>query len=533
VVDIPHKLHATHTAPESYSYDTWYTGGDVYYIVSRLSLFLFFSPGFIARLGHPLEIRFELKAILLSSWSATSTEMSSSANVNKNRQPRLRASCDGCFLAKVKCSKARPICSRCLACGIECRYSPSSRAGKPKADGIGSPKSNINNHQNENSIQDTHGLHPVVEDKTMSYGVPHTGPVFRIDHGWTTPPDSVNGSLSRNPSIATGLAMLGMDDGSMAERNHISAQPEMFANAMPPCTMPPGTIPGTIPTGAMPTSTMPPSSVPWTPPTDFSCAPYGDVMPATHIPAMHMRSQSLDMSMTNPLVWPDLSGHDMSAYNQSQTPISVASNYFPSPTATPTIRPATARNKTSPATLAGGSCTCFTVCLQSLQALHNASSPETPPFDLVLSLNRKAVEGCAAMLVCTKCMSRSGPHTAAMLLATVMGKISSFYKNVSHSSFDGAHTMLGGQGVNSPGGAFGVNTGTFQFNAEDGRWLELEILARELRKLEELYARFREVCTDLFSDEPEVSRAMICYLGQNLGTTLEVVGHRKGGVAFG
>lgn len=449
--------------------------------------------------------------------------MSSSASVSKNRQPRLRASCDGCFLAKVKCSKARPICSRCLACGIECRYSPSSRAGKPKADGSGSPKGNNHNHNhNHNSnesykMQDAHGLHPVAEDKTMAYNVPPNEPVFRIDPGWTTPPDSVDGSLSRNPSIATGLAMLGVDDGSMNENNHMSAQQDMFASTIPP---------GTIPAGTMPASTMP-----WTPPTDFSCAPFGDMIPTSHMPALHMRSQSLDMSMPAPLVWPDLSGHDMTAYSQTQTPVSVASNYFPSPTTTPTIRPATARNKTSPATLAGGSCTCFTVCLQSLQALHNASSPENPPFDLVLSLNRKAVEGCAAMLACTKCMSRSGPHTAAMLLATVMGKISSFYKNVAHSSFD--HAMLGGQGVTSPGGTFGVNTGAFHFSAEDGRWLELEILGRELRKLEELYARFREICTDLFSDEPEVSRAMICYLGQNLGTTLEAVGHRKGGVAFG
>lgn len=42
-------------------------------------------------------------------------------------KPRLRASCDGCFFAKVKCSKTRPICSRCLTVGLVCNYSPSSR----------------------------------------------------------------------------------------------------------------------------------------------------------------------------------------------------------------------------------------------------------------------------------------------------------------------------------------------------------------------------------------------------------------------
>lgn len=44
------------------------------------------------------------------------------------KQPRLRASCDGCFLAKVKCTKSRPVCSRCLSVGLVCRYSPSSRS---------------------------------------------------------------------------------------------------------------------------------------------------------------------------------------------------------------------------------------------------------------------------------------------------------------------------------------------------------------------------------------------------------------------
>jgi len=46
---------------------------------------------------------------------------------------RLRTSCDGCFLAKVKCSRTRPSCHRCSSAAIECRYSPSSRAGKPKS----------------------------------------------------------------------------------------------------------------------------------------------------------------------------------------------------------------------------------------------------------------------------------------------------------------------------------------------------------------------------------------------------------------
>lgn len=129
------------------------------------------------------------------------------------------------------------------------------------------------------------------------------------------------------------------------------------------------------------------------------------------------------------------------------------------------------------------------------------------------------------MLACNRCMGRSGTHTATMLLATVIGKITSFYKSASQSYFDNASQSS----VVSPGSnGLGVSLGAYQVNPEDGRWLELEILARELKKLEEVYSRFRDVCTEL-SEDPEVSRAMIGYLGQTLGSTLEVVSHNRKG----
>ncbi|KAI2624896.1 hypothetical protein GGR54DRAFT_540360 [Hypoxylon sp. NC1633] len=419
------------------------------------------------------------------------------ASSTKARQPRLRASCDGCFLAKVKCSKARPICSRCLACGIECRYSPSSRAGKPKSEHNGSAQAN--SHQD---IQQMH--HNMLEDKNMAYSGTHQTPsehMFGFEAGWTTPPTSVDGSISRNPSISTGLAILGVEDRSMGDHDSMAAPPDMY-----------------------------PSAMPWTPPTDLSCTTFSDIpVTSSPMPGVQMRSQSFDLSMSTPMPWGDPVPQDMYSYSQVPTPTSMSSNYFPSPTSTPTMRPAGPRHRSSSSTINGGSCTCFTACLQSLQALHNASSPAAPPFDLVLSLNRKAVEGCAAMLSCTKCMSRSGTHTATMLLATVIGKITSFYKNASHSYFDAGSI---GMAQNNLGNNLGVSFGGYHLNSEDGKLLELEILAIELRKLEEVYSRFREiVCTEI-TDVPEVTKAMIGYLGQNLGSTLEVISHRKGDMNF-
>ncbi|KAK5661289.1 hypothetical protein OQA88_11184 [Cercophora sp. LCS_1] len=403
----------------------------------------------------------------------------------KPRQQRLRASCDGCFLAKVKCSKARPLCSRCLSCGIDCRYSPSSRAGKPKSDSNASLQNSM--------VTDMSGLSPGSDDKGMVYSPHHTMPgLYKLETGWQTPPTSVDGGMSRSHSMSS-LALMGMEAGP--------ADPTMAGD-------------------------MYPAGIPWTPP-DMS----GQFVESPSIAAHmgHGRSQSYDFSVGPAMgQWADPNAPDMYAYSQAQvpTPGSIPATYFPSPTATPHLR-ASPRHKSVSLGPGGasGSCTCFTACLQSLQALHNASSPASPPFDLVLSLNRKAVEGCASMLSCSRCMSRSGTHTAAMLLATVMGKITSFYKNASHTYFENGAMPTAA----SPGG-IGVSLGAYTLMGEEGRWLEMEILARELRKLEEVYAQFREVCADL-SEDPEVSKAMIGYLGHTLGSTLEVIHHRKGDMA--
>lgn len=281
------------------------------------------------------------------------------ANASKPRQPRLRASCDGCFLAKVKCSKARPICSRCLTCGIECRYSPSSRAGKPKASETA---------KNQRQSTPTLGRPPQVTNDGMVYTVGSGIPgVYQIETGWTTPPTSIDGALSRSESISSGLTFMGVDNttGGNVDSN-IS-----------------GDIYG--------------PSMPWTPPQDMPATFTDPPMTAT-LPPAHSRSQSYDMN-TGTVGWADSNAPEMFSFNsQVSTPPNMGSNYFPSPVATPNMRTVPPRPKSTPINSTGGSCTCFTVCLQSLQALHNASSASSPPFDLVLSLNRKAVEGCAAML---------------------------------------------------------------------------------------------------------------------------------------
>lgn len=69
---------------------------------------------------------------LHSGSKSPSVQASPSSLLHKSDARRLRASCDGCYLSKVKCTKETPACRRCLNHGAVCKYSPSQRVGKPR-----------------------------------------------------------------------------------------------------------------------------------------------------------------------------------------------------------------------------------------------------------------------------------------------------------------------------------------------------------------------------------------------------------------
>lgn len=60
--------------------------------------------------------------------------------------PKLRSSCDGCGVAKVRCDRGQPGCSRCTMLGSTCVYGPSRRFGKPprKRPGVDRAEATIN-----------------------------------------------------------------------------------------------------------------------------------------------------------------------------------------------------------------------------------------------------------------------------------------------------------------------------------------------------------------------------------------------------
>lgn len=403
--------------------------------------------------------------------------MSSSKASNKPRLQRLRASCDGCFLAKVKCSKSRPICSRCLTCGTDCHYSPSSRAGKPRADRqIG--QSNINVNITNQGINIDEGLHPDFLFDPQAMSIPPEGkksPGFAFDTNWSV--SSGSADESRQRSSANTSPSLRDDTFLDCDMGLQSSNSEFFDPLFP-----------------------------WTP------IPQNELdsqaFPNDHL-MMMPRSRSLGAVQQLNAIPPWFDGQ------QSNLSFSPIANLMDLPSPNQFFIPSSPPDHRSLSKVSSSSCNCFTTCLQSLQALHNHSSTaqSVPAFDVVLTINRKAVEGCARMLACSKCASKSGSNTTAMLLATIMEKILSLYQAASQNNF-AASTAADAQ----------MSIGSYRVANEDGCWLRIEILWRELRKLEELFGRFREVWGGSEGDEiAGVNFTLLGHLSQSLNFTFEVL----------
>ncbi|WQF90580.1 Putative zn(2)Cys(6) fungal-type DNA-binding domain-containing protein [Colletotrichum destructivum] len=402
---------------------------------------------------------------------------------SKPRQSRLRDSCDGCSQAKVKCSKTRPICSRCLVCGLECFFSLSNRAGSPEsAQSAYFPANTVRMH-----VPD---IPPIMNEESLMFGQHFSAGIYITEPVWHTPSTTTTkDTMSINYPVYSELAIPGVNH---TNARHQAPTADICGDATF-CTSSISCSAGSDPDRMITTSQMQPqrgysqssnvaiatNMIPWEYPMQQGTTPFTAIPPVIHM---------------------------------------TAATYDTGPFNTPYVQPAVEHEQ--PSTRGGSLCTCVSVCLQSLEALHNASSPQVPPLDLVLSLNQKAVIGCAAILFCSRCMSQPDTHTAAMLVATVFGEIIRSYQNASTIYFENETATMATQ-ISSEG-HLGVSLGAYKLGDEDGKWLEMEILNLEFQKLQAIYRHFRNIYTDL-SNDPQISKTMIDYLDHKLSIALEVI----------
>ena len=173
------------------------------------------------------------------------------------------------------------------------------------------------------------------------------------------------------------------------------------------------------------------------------------------------------------------------------------------------------------------SCDCFAACLSVLQSLHNHSwllssaQQGGPPFDIVLTINREAMDSCSTMLECAKCVSKSGRSISTMMLATIFGKVMSLYRAACFLRFGPTNNTQDTAQL-----AFGAYTVT----GENRQLLEIEILLLELKKVESILAiyseRFRNNQSEK-DDETSVYNALTSYLDKNLHYIIDYLQTRK------
>lgn len=109
-----------------------------------------------------------------------------------------------------------------------------------------------------------------------------------------------------------------------------------------------------------------------------------------------------------------------------------------------------------------------------------------------------------------------------MLVATIIGKVLSLYRATSESHFD-LDPDLRYQSQPLP-----LVFGTYRVAGEDSRWIEMELLLRDLKKLEELFHKCRELWREVdLGDDLEIHTAVMNYLSQSLQFTLEVLRTKK------
>ncbi|KAL8783769.1 MAG: hypothetical protein Q9213_004385 [Squamulea squamosa] len=413
---------------------------------------------------------------------------------NGPKPVKLRESCDSCLVAKVKCSKGRPLCSRCLQNGAECGYSPSSRAGRKNRDG-GPSKASA--HRSKASLS----------AGSQSSSSQRPASMYQLSASNTANSEDSRSRTKNegNGNIDSSTTLVAPDDQGPASEKQIPMATD--GNNI--------SADDFLPTP--PFNDFFDSFLPLSPEAVFAELASAAPSPGIQNSAIPAWSQTGD---GYPMLPPFHGPLDFLSFGQASSPQSLARPGPPPPQME--------EQHHNENTINGRpTCDCFAACLQALLLLHNhswttASTQQGgPPFDIVLNINREAIEGCSTMLSCGKCITRIGNGISTMLLSTIFGKVMSLYRAACYFRFGATPGMQATAQL-----AFGAYTVT----GEDRQLLEIEILLIELRKVENILKIFQEKfdSPQAERDETSVYNALTTYLDKNLSYIVAFLQARKG-----
>ncbi|ETS82100.1 hypothetical protein PFICI_07102 [Pestalotiopsis fici W106-1] len=337
------------------------------------------------------------------------------AGTQKLRAPRMRASCDGCFLAKVKCSKGKPMCQRCMTTGLACKYSPSSRSGKPKASDNGNILNGAPRHAKREGLQFSS---PVFEGSQDLMA----GPAQFMQNNWGSNQQAMwDLPTHQDPGTNFGSGplneSLGQDIGIMDGISHDG--------------------------GVMPFSENLADTNPWQ--SQNPSSSFSQMLPGSSGSMIHGRSQSTDMMIslvaanfqdTNAQAGPShgpplgqMAGPSHGPLGQMAVPLHgpplgqmAGLSHGPLGQMTSPPNPAHARHHSDPAIGTGHVLSCNFDCThQSLQRLNFMLATSSWPSDMLMTANENLCDAWRVIMRCPNCMgSGARRYMALAFLATSM-----------------------------------------------------------------------------------------------------------------
>ncbi|KAJ4408833.1 hypothetical protein N0V91_003089 [Didymella pomorum] len=372
----------------------------------------------------------------------------------KPKPRKMRASCDACSRAKVKCDKVRPTCQRCGNMSICCNYSPSMRLGKPRKNR--NPDGSIIRDIRRSSSCGPFGSRPEVAPRIASYTVESSPEP--IDSFYLRPNTS---DLQFQDSFT-----MGFDSSQSPPYSEASWSNEETIGSQASTDM------------TLPMTTFAPLS------------PYSGTG--------HARSTSLQSQpdflapMDNGMISPPIASPlPFGLQDQQNLPMFEPETFTLSP-------PLMAAPQPSPAPavpVQSHDCTQF--AFQILNSLYsppsfqpafddfNGSADGLPTLDAVLSANKAAVESLSALLTCP---CSANPHFSTTITFSIT-KILSWYQAIAGVAQDIVSP------INTRMEAFThtpILLGDFKLEVEDEETFRTQIILGELRKVEKLIDMFSE-----------------------------------------
>lgn len=389
-----------------------------------------------------------------------SVQTSASTKLPKPDARRLRASCDGCYLSKVKCTKETPTCRRCSNHGVVCKYSPSQRVGKPR-------RLRENQPAYDGSMTQETGAAKITNSRSTSDASGHP------------PPYSWNINFV-DPSITAGSSGYNLDEISMIWQNSLSVTDSE--------------------NGAF---------------VDDSSRDSNFSSPSNSLPTP---VESLSEYPDN--LQPSLAGLERFGNSVRHQPPQPRFSADPFPLQDPLPQlyfPSTPTSVAEERDLAvTDKCSCATTTFEILRTLQDQSSHTS--FDRVLSVNKSAVSTISTILSC----SCTRDSTSIMTLAAALTKIMSRYQSIGGASSLSSGTNPTADAFTIAPAPTPITLGAYKLDGAEEEQVKLQVILSELRKVDSLMARFQErFCTGPVKHEARVYNELVMFLRRRLRDIVE------------